>query len=403
YSADPAIGSVDANGLFTSNGKPGQGYVYAELNGAKDSAYIYVKRIGRLDLTPKSTVVDANKSLAFNLKAYDPDNVQRTYITSEVQWKSSNPNVAVVDSLGNVIGKSEGTAKIIATIYGVVSDTATVTVQIGKGTTIMNGMEKLEDFSITGLNIDLNATKASLSTDKTEGTSSIKIDYKYTYDNTKSFGVFLDTKLPIYGIPDSLWIDTKTTDTLSQSRLYFILSDDNNELFRISAFGYINSLDKFTSIPVPMRSFAALGSGVFYYPAIITRFEIALQKSGRVNGQVYTGTIYLDNLRAKYPNSSTSVEAENGKLPESYYLGQNYPNPFNPSTVIEFSLPDNNQEVSLKVYDLLGREVAELVNGKMSAGQHKVLWNASQNASGVYFYRLQSGNYAETKKMMFIR
>ncbi|MEO8513215.1 MAG: T9SS type A sorting domain-containing protein, partial [Ignavibacteria bacterium] len=84
----------------------------------------------------------------------------------------------------------------------------------------------------------------------------------------------------------------------------------------------------------------------------------------------------------------------------SLKLGQNYPNPFNPSTVISFELPAAG-DVSLKVYDIAGKEVANLLNGFLSSGNHNVTFNASGLASGVYFYRLNISNSAEnTSRVM---
>lgn len=85
-----------------------------------------------------------------------------------------------------------------------------------------------------------------------------------------------------------------------------------------------------------------------------------------------------------------------------FYLYQNYPNPFNPSTSISFSLPTRSF-VSLKVFDLIGREVATLVNDEKSAGTYNVKLDASKLPSGVYFYRLQAGKYSETKKLVLLR
>lgn len=85
-----------------------------------------------------------------------------------------------------------------------------------------------------------------------------------------------------------------------------------------------------------------------------------------------------------------------------YELAQNYPNPFNPMTTIRYQIPEGGF-VSLKVYDVLGKEVATLVNGAKEAGSHWVSFNASGLASGVYFYRLQAGGFAETRKMMLVK
>jgi hypothetical protein len=97
----------------------------------------------------------------------------------------------------------------------------------------------------------------------------------------------------------------------------------------------------------------------------------------------------------------TSNEDELG-LPKEFSLGQNYPNPFNPSTNIEFALPEQSV-VSLKVYNLLGREISTLVSGRMNAGNHKIEFNASGLSTGLYFYRIKAGSFMQTKKMMLIK
>ncbi len=97
-----------------------------------------------------------------------------------------------------------------------------------------------------------------------------------------------------------------------------------------------------------------------------------------------------------------TVSAEENTSPERFQLNQNYPNPFNPATVISYQLGVNSQ-VSLKVYNLLGQEVATLVNSRMSAGVHQVKFDASQLASGVYIYRIEAGSFTQTKKMMLIK
>lgn len=100
----------------------------------------------------------------------------------------------------------------------------------------------------------------------------------------------------------------------------------------------------------------------------------------------------------------TEIKRENEKtqLPSEFALRQNYPNPFNPSTSIEFSLPAG-QKVSLKVFDVLGREVTTLVNGFYTAGTHKVTFKPQSLASGVFFYRLSAESFTETRKMLFTK
>lgn len=94
-------------------------------------------------------------------------------------------------------------------------------------------------------------------------------------------------------------------------------------------------------------------------------------------------------------------ELENG-VPKFYNLSQNFPNPFNPSTTIKFQIPKDGF-VTLKIYDVLGKEIATLVNEEEASGNYKVDFNASQLSSGIYFYRIQAGEFSQTKKMILLR
>jgi uncharacterized delta-60 repeat protein len=110
------------------------------------------------------------------------------------------------------------------------------------------------------------------------------------------------------------------------------------------------------------------------------------------------------------PDSITSVDSENNTTVDNFNLEQNYPNPFNPTTKIKYAISSfiasetkQSQFVSLKVYDVLGNEVATLVNEEKPAGSYEVEFNASRLASGMYLYRLQAGSFVQTKKMILLR
>ena len=110
-----------------------------------------------------------------------------------------------------------------------------------------------------------------------------------------------------------------------------------------------------------------------------------------------TGTIVKMN-----GDTLVGIGNNNNRIPNTYILEQNYPNPFNPSTTINFALPRAGL-VELKVYDVLGRETATLVNEVRQAGSYKVDFDASALSSGVYFYTLKSGEFTDTKKMLLIK
>ncbi len=98
----------------------------------------------------------------------------------------------------------------------------------------------------------------------------------------------------------------------------------------------------------------------------------------------------------------TSVERENSSLPTDFSLSQNYPNPFNPSTTIEFSVVKEGG-VSLRVYDILGREVATLVNEELAVGNYSTKFDADKLTSGIYVYVLKTGNFVSSKKMILLK
>ncbi|RPI14015.1 MAG: T9SS C-terminal target domain-containing protein [Ignavibacteriae bacterium] len=111
----------------------------------------------------------------------------------------------------------------------------------------------------------------------------------------------------------------------------------------------------------------------------------------------------FDFITVKYTQPPITAINQNGNnIPDKFSLYESYPNPFNPSTNIKFDLPQNTM-VKLVVYDINGREVATLVNNEMQAGSYVYNWNASNLASGAYFFRINAGDFTDTKKMMLVK
>jgi hypothetical protein len=109
-----------------------------------------------------------------------------------------------------------------------------------------------------------------------------------------------------------------------------------------------------------------------------------------------------DGTVGQFPEGVANVENISGVTPNNYSLSQNYPNPFNPSTTINFSIP-NNEFVTLKVFNILGSEVATLVNENLASGSYRFNFDAQGLASGVYLYELNAGNFREIKKMNLLK
>jgi hypothetical protein len=115
--------------------------------------------------------------------------------------------------------------------------------------------------------------------------------------------------------------------------------------------------------------------------------------------------VYAKINGVEYGTEPLSVNDEHSILPANIALYQNYPNPFNPSTTISFDVPAalRGETVSLRIIDMLGREIRTLVNEPVPPARHTVRFDATGLATGLYFYHIQSGTFVDTKKMMYIK
>jgi hypothetical protein len=217
----------------------------------------------------------------------------------------------------------------------------------------------------------------------------------FYYDNGKLFaggemGVYLSTDL------GNSW-STQYSDTIGQHGEYIGLG-----LFRdiVSYNGNLIAvvMNQYSCIQISLDngiSWKGFNDGLnsdwfFSTLAIKSPYIWAIRAD---NGNVY---------RRSLTEIVTEVKNNTNLSPNRYLLSQNYPNPFNPTTTINFSIPKSSF-VTIKVYDVLGREVKTLVSRELSAGNYKQQWNANRMPSGIYFYRLQSGSFTETKKLILLK
>jgi len=176
-----------------------------------------------------------------------------------------------------------------------------------------------------------------------------------------------------------LHVDFWTADATALQ--VFLISVGSGE----RAYDFNIITDQWNSVDIPLSTFSDQG---------LTLNDVHQFKF------VGNGTVYLDNYY--FTSSLSSVEEVTGAFPTTYALEQNYPNPFNPSTRISFSMLEANN-VTLKVYDLLGQEVATLINEFMNAGKFEVSFDASDLPTGTYIYSISAGNFSSVKKMMLVK
>ncbi len=157
--------------------------------------------------------------------------------------------------------------------------------------------------------------------------------------------------------------------------------------FVLSAFQIYKTTDKgFSWLPIIHPNVDGGLFGIYFMN----------QNTGTVTG--YWGKI----LKTTTGGEPIGIEPISNEIPKSYNLFQNYPNPFNPVTKIKFNIPEADN-VSLKIYDILGSEISTIVNENLKPGVYEVNWNAATFASGVYFYTLANGDFIETRKMVLIK
>jgi len=205
------------------------------------------------------------------------------------------------------------------------------------------------------------------------------------------------------------------TDTLyfglitTQSRADSITLDIDEYFINLSANSLLNIRVNNVSVP----KLAVVIADSMYTTMLVTSSNTLCQVDTSI--LLSSGKYYLEvaaqptSYSWMFPYSfilhSTPITGVENNVPtvvEGFRLMQNFPNPFNPSTNISFHIPSKSY-VSLEIFDILGREVTKLVSGEMEAGDHSVTWDASAMSTGTYFYRFQSGNFVDTKKLALIK
>jgi len=215
------------------------------------------------------------------------------------------------------------------------------------------------------------------------------------------------------------WIELYNNSDEDINLKGYFLSDDGDDLSQwsfpdttISAKGYlIVWADNDESQQGLHANFKLSGSGETIYlsnndTTLIDEVSYADQTTDFSTGRYPNGTGAFVQMSPTFSlenmDGVTSIEDQQLELPDNYYLAQNYPNPFNPSTQIAFSTAQSGH-YSLKVYNILGQEVATLLNDQVSAGTHTFNFDASNLTSGIYFYSLRGNNINQTKKMLLMK
>ncbi len=256
-------------------------------------------------------------------------------------------------------------------------------------------MLAIQAMTVTSNGVYVGSVGGGISSTTDNGASWQKLtcgyDFIWSMASTSTGTVFAGTYGDgLYKSTDGVTF-TKCTD-LTAAYVYAITVDAQDNIY-ISSWeaGVFMSEDGGTT-------WESLGMGGFGVSSIL----VNLSGNKSLEGTIYAGTSD-GKLYKKVPNGVTSYDDETEiDVPKDYALDQNYPNPFNPTTQIQFAIPVAGN-YQLKVYNIIGQEVATLVNGEVAVGFHSVTFDATKLASGIYIYRLSGNNVNITRKMILMK
>ena len=360
-------------------------------------------------VAPNKTVLDKEQYLAGdngNLKVYFKNKGLMNAQNVKIELTSQSPliniqtnsfsypsvNTFATDSISfpfTVAGNAPNNGAIKATLKIKQNDTNTVYIKdiyvvVGGGNILLldsaeNGISRWTAAGGWGLTTSQFYSPSNCFADSPTG----------NYTNTTTRSLTLTNSINVSASPVlilSYWYK-HTIDTLDNA--YVEVSPDNGTTWQSAKF-YNKTVSTWTKEVIDITDLAG-GSA-----SMKLRFSLVS------NGTIVADGIYIDNIKLTSYNSTPTGITVNNEIPGQFSLSQNYPNPFNPVTVINYSIPAGNN-VTLKVYNIIGKEVMTLVNERQNAGNYSVTFDGGSLSSGMYYYKMESGNFMDTKKMILIK
>lgn len=319
-----------------------------------------------------ATFINHNTDAQINVSVFDQSKVTNdTYIISFLDTSRSAPKTFSVrnvtkgqDVFVNELFTSNTESPLFDGLRLNVSDVPTLkkSTKWSAGDSIMKIGVLMEYFEVGSLDIV---------------SYSFPSDYRIYFSNT-----VVDTSLALYG-SEAIPMKFKVFNATTNSFIKIVYSDDVGYEY---LYFYEKILDKFR----------------FTWMTYLFSQEGAKEPAGGDTLYLFTqkGVSFLDTL--KIFNLPTHIDNKKENVPDEYLLYQNYPNPFNPTTVINYQLPVNSF-VTLKVYDILGKEIATLVKDFKETGKYSVTFDASKLASGTYIYKLTADKFSDVKKLILLK
>lgn len=401
FHADPAIGGITSNGLFTAAASHDSGYVWVESStGVRDSAWIVVNTLERITLY----ICRPGEEVRLDVLGQDMGRNPVFYEDYTVlDW--SGEEVGTIDVSQDRITFTAGDsgAGFITVAEGEISGSSAAYVD-GVGKALLDDLHHPGRYDVSTVQMRENKTSVSL-TDKRKLSPpmAFQIRYEYHYYPRVRSRINFADDIRFPGIPDSLYIHIAGDGMPHFVQFEFTDSEGEQFTTRTNSAGADSNQWEFLAASVYNAEAVNGGNGLVDPPISFTQLSLMFQQTEEYAGTTYRGKVYIDDFGAVYTSQPGLAAGEEvSELPNRYSLEQNYPNPFNPLTTIRYQIPQK-EHVHLKVYDLRGKVVTTLDRGMKDPGRYSVHWNANQLSSGVYFYHLLSDNFSEWRKCLIIK
>ncbi len=389
---DGLMGSFLEN-IFTSNNLSGDCRITASYKNDIDTLMIHVIELSDISAYPEILTIDSVNSVKYEISAKNESGSTKIYNNSIFTFAVTDPTIAEIDSEGVIIGKQGGETDVVIA-YGDETDTVRVRVQIGEGEIVVDEIESISAWNMrTDAYIDEANTSISLC-DRSTGTGTKAIQVDYTRTGDEDGNIYLETNaIDLYGVPSDILIDVESDS--NKNWIYALMEDNRGVEYSVKCASSLKYKNEYRTQYLDFSKMLP-ADGEQLYPLKFKGLRL------RIDDKATSGSMYIDRVRVIYPTWTAIEDHDANVIPENFKLLQNYPNPFNPSTCIDFQL-SSDAHVELSIYSLNGKKVATLLNGVRAAGNYSVHFDASDLAGGVYFYRLQAGNWVDTKKMLLIK
>ncbi|MEX2363812.1 MAG: phosphodiester glycosidase family protein, partial [Balneolaceae bacterium] len=393
FTVDEELGSISSGGVFTGSMNAGTGYIYMNYNEFADSTLITVLDAGSINLSPSNVALDTTMTFTPVYTVYDELGYEQTVTRNNIDWSVTNPGLGNIDDEGNYTPIAAGTNGIVGS-YSNVSDTTWAEVQEIAGYIIIDDFSNIENWTFTTENLHVDSVSIhSLDED------ALEVRFSYPPSNSEPH-IHLQKNNAIDGVPS---FSNVVYSTDGNNYVMTVDIETNSDgRFRMNPERHANSTEpEVMHFTFEKDKVTGINSSNFYFPFTYEAISLRLPKN--TTDEAAEGYFRVYELGVSYSETPVSIDDEKEReTPEKIELSQNYPNPFNPTTQISFSLPAA-ENVSLNVFDVLGRKVATLVESRLGAGNHTYRFDAENLSSGIYLYQLKTGKSTLSRKMMLIK